>query len=885
MIIEYHAFDYECFRAAPREYAPMPLWFWNVPEPSALNDDTIVEILNKCYDSGYRGLGIDSFFIKEYLGDVYMQKYRLVVEECARLGMKLCLYDENGNPSGTAYKLVDGGSFVEKYPNDVLKALVKHEFELDGPATGVLRLPDKTATEPLMGIAAVNLDTNETLDLTDNCTGQNCSYDLGCGRWRIMIFMLRMYGAARCDCLDPDAVCKFIGLTYQKYYDAFKEYFGTVFLMAFYDEPALFDNNIWTGKFNDKFKLRYGHSPVKYYPALYYDIGPDTAAFRNMLWGFRSDLYADGWVKTIRNWCFDKKLQCTGHNDQEEILNPVFASGDLMKLFRNQDVPGLDEVIFYGRIHRAIKVVSSSAHNWDKDRVMVEIHGATNDISVDTMFRDLIDHYAMGVNLFIPHAVWYDPSDVVHPPELSWRTEPYASILPTYNDYVSRCSYTLTGGRHIADIGILYPIATLQADICFTDAHSAPYDYYKGGVVPKAEWNYMDIGQMLTRSIRRDFTFLHPDIIDERCTVEGDTFKLNNAVNYETYKVIIIPGGNTISLKNLKKIEEFYFNGGKVVGVRQLPYLSSEPGCNAEVRSIIQRIFGIDPMESAGPIFTASSFHDPYWKSNEFGYEPWKAGDGDPSTRWEAWKDGDNKDNTGKAMTRWQRTETGGDEWLEVDFGCNVEVGRVFLNEYNQSVYSFSVEWRNGVKWETAFSGESIGAKKTVVFTTPVITSRIRLFFSMPDNRVSISEFSLYDIKGNNLIFPKVVENTNDAGGQAVYIPNASAEILKAALDSLLPDYDVNFDERFPINLPGGFLSYIHKVKGDTDIYFIGNSSDELLRGHVDLRGGLIPMMMDPHTGSRSLLKYERIEKNEQMITRVYLDIEPIKSIFITGTA
>ena len=43
------------------------------------------------------------------------------------------------------------------------------------------------------------------------------------------------------------------------------------------------DGRMWTPSFNASFQSTYGYSPMKYYPALWYDIGPQTAAARNAL--------------------------------------------------------------------------------------------------------------------------------------------------------------------------------------------------------------------------------------------------------------------------------------------------------------------------------------------------------------------------------------------------------------------------------------------------------------------------------------------------------------------------------------------------------------------------------------------------------------------------
>jgi hypothetical protein len=62
---------------------------------------------------------------------------------------------------------------------------------------------------------------------------------------------------------------------------------------------------------------------MKYYPALWYDIGPDTAAARNALFGYRAYLFATNFVKRIEDFCEAHGIKAGGHFDQEEIVNPV----------------------------------------------------------------------------------------------------------------------------------------------------------------------------------------------------------------------------------------------------------------------------------------------------------------------------------------------------------------------------------------------------------------------------------------------------------------------------------------------------------------------------------------------------------------------------------
>ncbi len=121
-------------------------------------------------------------------------------------------------------------------------------------------------------------------------------------------------------------------------------------------------------------------------------------------------------------------MPLTGHLDQEEVANPTGVSGDAIKFFEYQAIPGLDEVFQYGRGSCMYKLISSAAINYDRHQVMTEMYGGISNMPVDLLYKEAMDQAVKGVNMFVPHAVWYDNtlSKVVFQPELSARTEPYA---------------------------------------------------------------------------------------------------------------------------------------------------------------------------------------------------------------------------------------------------------------------------------------------------------------------------------------------------------------------------------------------------------------------------------------------------------------------------
>ncbi|MCF7974603.1 MAG: hypothetical protein K9N55_12360 [Phycisphaerae bacterium] len=698
----------QSFADPPLKYAARPLWFWN---NTTVTEEGIVQQMQAARDKcGYGGFGILPFgkgFTPTYLSEAYFKMYGVALSKARELGMTMCIYDEYGFPSGSAGAINGDGvpRFANQFPDHTIKRLDRHEQDVTGPGQFAAEIPEGR----LMSIVAMDMASKTRVDLTGRVKDGKVSWSVPKGQWKVMIFMCVKDGDPNVDYLDPEGVEHFVQMTHQQYYDRFKEYFGNTIDGTFNDEPTMYraQGRMWTGAFNEKFKTRHGFDPAPWYPALWYDIGPDTQAARNYLFGFRSELYALGFPKVIQDWCDQHGIAATGHQDQEEVVNPVSVAGDLMLCFKYQDIPGVDKIGGNRPAERFYKVISSVAYNWDKALVMSETYGAMGDISWDTMYHVAMEQYTKGINQLIPHAVWYDDTKVTFKPELSWRHDKYAGQLPQYNTYMSRLNLLLQNhGRHVADIAVLYPIATLQG----SHHLDGELGYYKGGVlVPEAD--YVEVGELLATEVGRDYTFIHPEVLDEKCSIQDDTLVLNNAVNYERFKVMIIPGHKTISWRNLKTIKAFYDHGGKVIATGTLPSKSAEFGHDTDVVKTIETMF-----------FRAA----------------------------------------------------------------------------------------------------------------------------------------------------------NEQGGRAVFLETPTADSLRETLDRMVDVYDVTCEV-------GKTLRYIHKVRDGQDIYFLANLTQSPISTWVALRGTVSPESWNPHTGEISEPKTVYEKKSLTDVTRVQIELPPIKSLFIIG--
>ena len=513
-----------------------------------------------------------------YLSEEYFKLYRAAIEKGLELGFRCTtLYDEWEYPSG----MVEG-HFYSRYPQDCAKSLEMEEADVSGNGQRVtLTMPGEGL---YVGAVMMNLDTWERRDISASFRGGRLDYEVPSGRWKVMLFWLDPAFAPRSskggfvDYLDREAVKKYIDMSFGAYYSHLSEFFGTVIERSFYDEPTMMLNGgrMWTPKFNEGFRARYGYDPMTLYPALWYNIGPETASARNALFKYRAELFAENYIGQVSQWCRAHGIKGGGHLDQEETRNPVGPNGDLMKAFKYQDIPATDDIYYPGRSNVGYKIVSSSAYNWDKPEMFTETFAAYSRpqyaaLTAENYRRVSLDQMAMGTNIQIEFEHKFEGID----------------------HFLGRGGYMLRGGRHVADVAVVYPIAALQTAYTFPSKQQNGHYYaYMGGVLPP-EIDYMDVGESLFRGLRVDYTYLHPEVLVEKCSVEGKELRLNNTNNWEQYKVLILPGGDTFSADAAARVLEFYRAGGTVIATSKLPVYSAEAGRDQEVRDMVYEVFGM----------------------------------------------------------------------------------------------------------------------------------------------------------------------------------------------------------------------------------------------------------------------------------------------------
>lgn len=301
----------EAFRDPSNEFRPQPFWHLNGTLTSEHIDRQLTEARDKAGFGGVAVLPVTAQphwqkgfmcpgMSPEYLGQEYFDRYTDILEVSKRNGTQVILYDDIDFPSGSA-----GGRLLREYPQYTRKFLAKHEFTARGGTRFRQEFrPDTTAT--VMAVSALNPQTKEVVDLGGDYRDGMLEWQVPPGEWKVMLFTCNysvggVHGHL-VDYMQPEAVETLLEMTYGEYDKRYRPYFGNVIRKTFFDDVGFVHmEQTWTPAITEIFRERYGRNPALYYPALFYDIGPETGAARIAFYDIRSELMAEGYVRRSPN--------------------------------------------------------------------------------------------------------------------------------------------------------------------------------------------------------------------------------------------------------------------------------------------------------------------------------------------------------------------------------------------------------------------------------------------------------------------------------------------------------------------------------------------------------------------------------------------------------
>lgn len=586
------------FREPPREFGILPFWFLN----GALDPDEMRYQLGEFRNKGMPGIILHARYGLEmpYIGDQYLDRIRLAVEEAKKLGLKTWIYDEMNWPSGTADKRV-----LQARPDLAQRYIECLNMTIRGPwftylTGGDSRYIDFEHSKPL---AAFAIGSNgQVIDLTQNLSFENViPWEAPEGSWRLM-YIVEKEADYYIDALNPESTAEFLRMGYEPYAEAVGNNFSNQMLGFYTDEPAMHyyvtggDNPIvpWTRNMFRRFQERNGYNLRPHLPDLFFDINDNSARVRYDFYNTLTEFYSHAYYQQIHEWCRAHGVLFTGHLLYEEWLRKLLrVEGNLFKHYPHMDVVGVDHL--YPTIgnrdrpdeHVAIKVGSSAAHQLRSPRLLCESFGGIFMDATMQRMKWIADwEYVLGVNLLNPHGFHYTlegPRKRDWPPSMFYQY-PWWCYYGEFSKYISRLSHLLSGGRHVANVAVLWPLNGLMANY-------TPQSYSAAGERLVGDFNALT--DMLLR-IHHDFDYIDEDVLSG-ARVESDGLHVAD----ETYRLVILPPMTHIKLSTLDCLEQFVAQGGRVLGTIILPACAFAEGKGSglvDISARVEKLFGVDPL-------------------------------------------------------------------------------------------------------------------------------------------------------------------------------------------------------------------------------------------------------------------------------------------------
>lgn len=506
-----------------------------------------------------------------YLTEEWFDEMRRTLDVAKSADAYSVYYDELGYPSGHGDHTVP-----QEYHRRVLRRETQSLSGLQPFSIDLSTVPD------VIAIVACNRSSGERVDLMGAAQDGEIKWIATPGSWSIQTFSVvrtattneRVDYFATTDYFDPAAAKWFLGRAYEPIAEKLSGYIGQPLSMTFFDDVGIYsDEKSWHVAIGRRFESITGRPAATYYPALWDDIGTETAAARIGFFAARSQLLGEGFPKVVSEWAASHGLEATGHSPGNYDLQPTDMQGDPFEFYANVPIPMVDVIFGLGFGRGGFKVVSSVSNARDLPITVAETFSAYNS---ERGYRRVIEQFVRGMNRFVTGG-----RRALHP----------HGTPKQFNEWVGRTSMMLQGGRHVADVAILYPIASLQAFYSF-DAPGNSLGLPAGSYIYEHA-DYQAVGEMLLSSLHRDFTFVHPKALtSEHLKVVGDTLQMQNQTNREEFRALVIPGGEVISADALQRIKAFFDAGGVVLATSLLPCRSAEFGRDDEVRELVDAIFG-----------------------------------------------------------------------------------------------------------------------------------------------------------------------------------------------------------------------------------------------------------------------------------------------------
>jgi hypothetical protein len=462
------------------------------------------------------------------------------------------------------------------------------------PETAQFLLEDKSSALP-----AKEPKLSQVLDITSHFSSNGVlSWEAPPGRWRILRFGYTLADSRRVsthsdgwdgyalDVLDEGALRRYWDAVIEPLIEDAGPLAGKT-LKYLHTDSWEVDAFNWTPSVLQEFQRRRGYDAKPWLPVLAGHIVNSRTESRRFLDDFRrtlGDLAADNHYRPFSRWASQHglELHC-------ESGGPHFTPIDAQQCLGIDDMP-MSEFWARSATHRTldetrffVKQPASAAHTMGHRYVAGEGFTSVGPHWQETVWDNLKPSFDQalceGLNVLVWHAFVCSPAEMGVPgqqyfagthfnPNTTW----WSKSAP-FLGYIDRSQFLLQQGLFVADV-------------C----------YYYGDHVP----NYTQLKHSDPAHVQPGYDY---DVISQeglltRMSVRNGRFVLPDGMSY---RVLVLPNRNIISLPVLRKVKELVAAGATVIGQKptEASGLTDYPRCDAEVKALADELWAEKPGDKA----------------------------------------------------------------------------------------------------------------------------------------------------------------------------------------------------------------------------------------------------------------------------------------------
>ncbi len=545
----------QIFAKPPVEYSTSPFFVWN-------GDMTRADIdlfLNSYHSQNVRSIFIHPRpgMITSYLSDQWFSLLRYTVDQAAKLGMEVWLYDENSYPSGFA-----GGNVPAQMPESYNQGqgLLPHRVtELAAGDAAKYKFILKQEGGAFRDVSAT----------AANEIGKPGTYYC----FELIFYPKRAWhgGWSYVDLIHPGVTEKFIEVTMKGYERTLGRDLGHRVPGIFTDEPNL---NIprsgsmrWTPDLFEQFSRRWGYDLKANLPSLF-DTTGDWRKVRHDYYSVLLDLFIDRWSKPWHAYTEKKGISWTGHYWEHGWPSPADGP-DNMAMYAWHQVPAIDMLFNqfdegvnaqFGNA-RAVRELASAASQMGRRRTLSETYGGAGwELRFEDMKRLGEWEYVLGVNFMNQHLSFdtlMGARKHDYPQSFSYH-EPWWKHYGVMAEHFNRLSLAMSSGEQVNRILILEP--TTSAWMYASSGQKDPRLKELGSSFQSL------LNQLEARQVEYDLG--SENIVKNHGKAAGARF----VVGQRSYDLVVIgPGTESLDTSTLALLDAYLASGGQVLSFIDAP--------------------------------------------------------------------------------------------------------------------------------------------------------------------------------------------------------------------------------------------------------------------------------------------------------------------------